>query len=161
MEVRSKQEQHFKVIFLNPIFASSIFSNPAIRSSMSWTVNSARKNVIFRLCLFWVKITSGNEAVWLVRKILFSWKWNPLTQKNAFDHGNRFTLLFSLQSISGKWERERERVRARGEGRTRSRHREIAPLIVISPSRDRVGERSERKNLNCAWVFFGLWLVFF
>ena len=33
-------------------------------------------------------------------------------KKKAFDHGNAFTLLFSLQSISGKWERERERARA-------------------------------------------------
>ena len=55
-------------------------------------------------------------------------------------------------------ERERERVRAR-ERRSderdlavarsrhwsRSRRREIAPLIAISPSRDRTSERSERK----------------
>ena len=137
-------------------------------------------------------------------------------KKNAFDHGNRFTLLFSLQSISGKWERERESARAREEKRrTRSRRREIAPLvaispsrdhavdrdlafarsrrqeireedpsrkiarserkirqsrsrlckiaplIAISPSRDRTGERSERKNLNCVWVFSRLWLLFF
>ena len=34
-------------------------------------------------------------------------------KKKAFDHGNAFTLLFSLQSISGKWERERESARAR------------------------------------------------
>ena len=37
-------------------------------------------------------------------------------KKNAFDHGNHFTLLFSLQSISGKWERERESARARARG---------------------------------------------
>ena len=34
-------------------------------------------------------------------------------KKKAFDHGNAFTLLFSLQSISEKWEREKERARAR------------------------------------------------
>ena len=125
-----------------------------------------------RLCLFWVKITSGNA---FPKMRLFGWsgkfyfpeieiRWS---KKNAFDHGNRFTLLFSLQSISGKWERERERVRActRGEatnmispsrdsaiGRdlavarscrwSRSRDGEIAPLIVISPSRDRAESRS-------------------
>ena len=31
-------------------------------------------------------------------------------KKKAFDHGNAFTLLFSLQSISGKWERESARA---------------------------------------------------
>ena len=46
-------------------------------------------------------------------------------KKKAFDHGNHFTLLFSLQSISGKWERERER--------TRDRDLQSAP-IVISPA---------------------------
>ena len=125
-----------------------------------------------RLCLFWVKIISGNG---FPEMRLFGWsgkfyfpeieiRW---PKKNAFDHGNRFTLLFSLQSISGKWERERERVRAcaRGEatnmispprdsaiGRdlavarscrwSRSRDGEIAPVIVISPSRDRAESRS-------------------
>ena len=33
-------------------------------------------------------------------------------KKKAFDHENHFTLLFSLQSISGKWERERARARS-------------------------------------------------
>ena len=110
-----------------------------------------------RLCLFWVKIISGNA---FPEMRLFGWsgkfyfpeieiRW---PKKNAFDHGNQFTLLFSLQSISEKWERERERESARAweeKRRTarsrrwsRSRHREIAPLIAISPSRDRVGSRS-------------------
>ena len=182
-----------------------------------------------RLCLFWVKIISGNG---FPEMRLFGWsgkfyfpeieiRW---PKKNAFDHGNRFTLLFSLQSISEKWEREkvreRERARARergdatnaispsrdrGVGRdlatarsrhwsrsrgagerserkirrgrsrdprgrsvdrdlafawsrrwSRSRDGKIALLIAISPSRDRTGERSKRKNLNCVWVFSGL-----
>ena len=73
-----------------------------------------------RLCLFWVKITSGNA---FPEMRLFGWsgkfyfpeieiRW---PKKNAFDHENHFTLLFSLQNISGKWERERERAHARGE----------------------------------------------
>ena len=102
---------------------------------------------ILRLCLFWVKITSGN-AFPAMRLFGWSGKFYFLEieirwpKKNAFDHGNHFTLLFSLQSISGKWERERERARAREEKRqTRSRRREITPLIAISPSRDRAVDR--------------------
>ena len=70
-------------------------------------------------------------------------------QKKAFDHGNAFTLLFFLQSISRKWERERERARARAQeekiqseiacsnssprSRRRDRDlREIASAIAIS-----------------------------
>ena len=49
-------------------------------------------------------------------------------KKNAFDHGNRFTLLFSLQSISEKWERERESACARARGEATN---------AISPSQDR------------------------
>ena len=113
----------------------------------------------FRKCFF------GNEAVWLVRKILFSGNWNPLTEKNAFDHRNHFTLLFSLQSISGNFiERERERAHAREEKkhsnqsddrqqtpsssprRSWSRRQTFqSPLIAISRSINReiayVGER--------------------
>ena len=78
---------------------------------------SKGKGLYLRLCLFWVKITSGNA---FPKMRLFGWsgkfyfpeieiRW---PKKKAFDHGNAFTLLFSLQSISGKWERERERARA-------------------------------------------------
>ena len=120
------------------------------------------------------KCFSGNEAVWLVRKILFSGNWNPLTEKNAFDHRNHFTLLFSLQSISGNFiERERARARARGEETFHSVRRssanselQFAP-IAISPanipvavdrnlakhrSRDRVCRR-ERKIWDRDWRF--------
>ena len=111
--------------------------------------------LLLRLCLFWVKITSENA---FPEMRLFGWfgkfyfpeieiRW---PKKNAFDHGNRFTLLFSLQSISGKCERERERERERARTqeemrRTRSRDGKIVPLIAILPLRDRAGERSERK----------------
>ena len=81
-------------------------------------------------------------------------------KKNAFDHGSHFTLLFSLQSISGKFYRERERARARELAQSDSRRRTPSssprqsrsrrqtfqsPLITISWSVDReiayVGER--------------------
>ena len=60
-------------------------------------------------------------------------------KKTAFDHGNAFTLLFSLQSISGKWERERERARARERRRSRS-DRE---LQLQSEARSRSHEEGE------------------
>ena len=95
--------------------------------------------MLVRLCLFWVKITSGNA---FPEMRLFGWsgkfyfpeieiRW---PKKKAFDHGNHFTLLFSLQSIFGKWERERERERARN----RDLQSAISPsLIAISSPRCR------------------------
>ena len=51
-------------------------------------------------------------------------------KKKAFDHENHFTLLFSLQSISGKWERER--------AGDRNLQSAISPsLIAISSLRSR------------------------
>ena len=46
-------------------------------------------------------------------------------KKKAFDHGNAFTLLFSLQSISGKCERERESAHARARGEDPVRDHEL------------------------------------
>ena len=73
-------------------------------------------------------------------------------KKNAFDHGNHFTLLFSLQSISGKFYRERESVRAR-----ESLH---SPTIAISPAnipvtvdRDLAFARSQRIEIVIDGVF--------
>ena len=82
-------------------------------------------------------------------------------KKNVFDHGNHFTLLFSLQSISGKFYKERESAHAREEKkhssqfddhrrtpsssphRSRSRRQTFqSPLIAISPSRDRAVDRN-------------------
>ena len=88
-------------------------------------------------------------------------------KKKAFDHENHFTLLFSLQSISGKWERERARARSRSPLRadrdlagkhssrrwSQSRHREIAPLITISPSRDRNRRRDLAKRRSRDLVY--------
>ena len=122
-----------------------------------------KQRLTFRLCLFWVKITSGNA---FSEMRLFGWfgkfyfpeieiRW---PKKKAIDHGNHFTLLFSLQSISGKFYRERESARARESAQSDdrdltgkhssfrwswSRHREIVPLIAISPLWDRTGSRSQ------------------
>ena len=74
-------------------------------------------------------------------------------KKNAFDHGNHFTLLFSLQSISRKWERERERAHARERrsverdlavARLRRWSRSRLPEITLDRDRDRRRERKIR-----------------
>ena len=81
--------------------------------------------------LFW------NEAVWLVRKILFFGNWNPLTPKKClWPRKSVYTSIFPSQHFRKM--RERERARARGE----ASDGEIAPLIAISPSRERDGSRS-------------------
>ena len=56
-------------------------------------------------------------------------------KKNAFDHGNQFTLLFSLQSISGKWERERESVRACERRSVGRRDRAVDRDLAVARSR--------------------------
>ena len=95
-----------------------------------------------RLCLFWVKITSGNA---FPEMRLFGWsgkfyfpkieiRW---PKKCAFDHGNAFTLLFYLQRISGKWERERERESAREEKILRDRELQLQSEIAIDGERGR------------------------
>ena len=104
-------------------------------------------------------------------------------KKKAFDQGNAFTLLFSLQSIFGKWERERERARARAReekiqseiasssssprSRSTARSRSeiaIAPLIAISDCDHGAVVRLEtflELMISGLWlVFSGLWLVF-
>ena len=50
-----------------------------------------------------------NPHVWLQRKISFSGNSFPVDQYLLLWPGNNFTLLFSVQIISGKKERERER----------------------------------------------------
>ena len=104
---------------------------------------------ILRLCLFWVKITSGNA---FPEMRLFGWfgkfyfpeieiRW---PKKKAFDHWNRFTLLFSLQSVSGKWERERKSARALD----RDLQAAISPsLIAISSPRPRSPVRDPAPSL--------------
>ena len=144
------------------------------------------KNNNIRVCLFWVKITSENA---FPEMGLFGWfgkfyfseieiRW---PKKNGFDHGNHFTLPFSLQSISGKREREREgeRARARGEDRAPvsptiageirapvradlARLRSTLREIAISDCDRRRGRRTGARealrrqtqlSVNCWWFF--------
>ena len=143
-----------------------------------------------RMCLFWVKIISGNA---FPKMRLFGWsgkfyfpeieiRW---PKKTAFEHGNAFTLLFSLQSISGKWERERESARARERGedpgaiasssssprrcRIAMSDRDRAVIAIRDrdravdrdpTSRSRRRSRSQRSRRWWFYVFSGLWLLF-
>ena len=67
---------------------------------------------LFRVCLFWVKITSGNGGVWLVRKIEFSGNWFPLIEKKWLWLRKTFYIHFHFKVFP---ERERERASAREE----------------------------------------------
>ena len=126
--------------------------------------------VYIRLCLFWAKIISGNA---FPEMRLFGWsgkfyfpeieiRW---PKKTAFDHGNAFTLLFSLQSISGKWERERERERERESARAHERRRSSpsrelqlqSEIASSSPRRDR-DPRSQSTARSSLMIFF-FWVV--
>ena len=115
-----------------------------------------------RLCLFWVKIISGNG---FPEMRLFGWsgkfyfpeieiRW---PKKNAFDHGNRFTLLFSLQNISGKWERERARSRARGDATNAiSRRRDRDQWRDLATARSRSSlllSRARTRSLSLSLIF--------
>ena len=98
-----------------------------------------------RLCLFWVKITSGNafpEMRLFGRSGKFYFPENEIRwpKKCAFDHGNAFTLSFYLQRISGKWERERERARAR---------RRSSGIAISWRRRDRDPARSRSRIATC------------
>ena len=99
-------------------------------------------------------------------------------EKKAFDHGNAFTLLFFLQSISGKWEREGEsaRARARGEDPVRDHELQLQSEIAIAiqdrdwrcdlakarsrSSRDRAVDRAvvELETFSSLMIFF-FWVV--
>ena len=94
--------------------------------------------------LFW------NEAVWLVRKILFFENWNPLTQKiSLWPRKCFYTSIFPSKHFRKMREREREHARARGEDPVRDRELqlqsdgEIAIALSIAIRRDRdLGSRS-------------------
>ena len=88
-----------------------------------------------RLRLFWVKMISGNHFhpsphVWLQRKISFSGNSFPVDQYLLLWPGINFTLLFSVQIISGKRERERERERRESPDRREREEEERAGAIV-------------------------------
>ena len=141
--------------------------------------------------LFWVKMISGNHFppnphVWLQWKMKFSGNSFPVDQYLLLWPGLHFTLLFSVQIISGKREREREKREPRSErerGRRESRwstsgaivgrgRSSIAPLVRRS-HRSRLRSRFSRAissspplhDLNLTgldeffcWVLFLLWM---
>ena len=93
---------------------------------------------------FW-KCFSGNEVVWLVRKILFSRNWNPLTQKKSLWPRKCFyTSILPSKDFRKMRERERERARARAQGEdpVRDRELQLQSEIAIAPisARSREGE---------------------
>ena len=104
---------------------------------LSWAMFVLDENH-FRKCFF------GNEAVWLVRKVLFSGNWNPLTEKKSLWPWKSFYTSIFLSKYFRKM-RERERARAitiSSPHRSRSRRQTFqSPLIAISPSRDRAIDR--------------------
>ena len=135
---------HLKIILLQ-YFSISVFN----------CIQTDRLYSSLRLCLFWVKITSGNA---FPEMRLFGWsgkfyfpeieiRW---PKKKAFDHGNAFTLLFYLQRISGKWERERESAR----------EEKIQSGIVISDRNHGAIVGLETFLELMIFFFSGLWLVF-
>ena len=82
------------------------------------------------------KCFSGNEAVWLVWKILFFGNWNPLTQKNSLWPRKCFyTSIFPSKHFRKMRERERESARARERRRSRCDRELQLQSEVISRSR--------------------------
>ena len=74
------------------------------------------------------KCFSRNEAVWLVRKILFSGNWNPLTQKNSLWRRKCFyTSIFPSKHFREMREREKARARTREE-KIQARSRAPTPV---------------------------------
>ena len=93
---------------------------------------------LFRVCLFWVKITSGNGDVWLVRKIEFSGNWFLLTEKKWLWLRKTFYIHFHFK---GFLEREREREREQASAREEE---DRAP--VQSDDRRRTSSSSPRRS---------------
>ena len=100
------------------------------------------------LCLFWVKIISGDTGVWLVRKIEFSGNWFPLTQKRRLWLRKWISVpIFTSNEFRRERERERERARAQeGEARTHQ-HRSHAPVRAVCTHRAPVC--AVRKHQRC------------
>ena len=110
-----------------------------------------KQRLTFRLCLFWVKITSGNA---FSEMRLFGWfgkfyfpeieiRWPK--KKSHWPRKSFYTSIFPSKYFWKILQRERKRAHARACTIRRSRsHRQTfqLPLIAISPSRDRTGSRS-------------------
>ena len=109
------------------------------------------------------KCFSGNEAVWLVWKILFSGNWNPLTQKNSLWPRKCFyTSIFPSKHFRKMREREKARARTREE-KIQARSRAPAPVRGDVRSRCRIAitVQSSLMILCIFWVVaFVFWFVF-
>ena len=94
------------------------------------------------------KCFSGNEAIWLVWKTLFSGNWNPLIEKkkSLWPRKSFYTSIFPSKYFRKMRERERARARAiaiSSPRRSRSRWQTFqSPLIAILPLRDRAVDRN-------------------
>ena len=102
------------------------------------------------------KCFSENEAVWLVRKILFSGNWNMLTEKKSLWPWKSFyTSIFPSKYFRKMRERERQSARARSrshriswpdrdsdrtESKARSHRMEITVDAISQRSRSRFRE---------------------
>ena len=118
----------------------------------------------FRKCFF------RNEAVWLVRKILFSENWNPLTQKNSLWPRKCFyTSIFPSKHFRKMRERERESARARERGEdpsaiasSSSSPRSRAPVRAPAPVRGAIAirDRDRAVVVDDFMYFLGCGLCF-
>ena len=117
------------------------------------------------VCFGW-KMISGNHFppnphVWLQRKMKFFENSFPVDQYLLLWLGNNFTLLFSIQIISGKRERERERREKREPRSERERKEEetlpaidercdrlTSALVDRAPRRSRLRARSSDERLS-------------
>ena len=103
----------------------------------------------------------------MVRKILFSGNWNPLTQKKClWPWKSVYTSIFPSKHFQKMRERERERARARARGEASDSEIAISPSISRSRSRSRRREIApdrdrDRDRLSSLMFFSELWLVFF
>ena len=126
----------------------------------------------FRKCFF------GNEAVWLVRKILFSGNWNSLTEKKKPLTTEIILHFYFPFKVFPENERERESARARSRSpvcadrdlagkhssRRWSRSREDRNRQRdLTFNRDLAKKARSSDSVQCRrwWFFPRLWLVFF
>ena len=132
------------VSFLNS-FESMLINKIIWKLMLFWKKNS---NILYPSFVFvskavfvlgenhFRKCFSGNEAVWLVLKILFSGNWNPLTQKKSlWPLKSFYTSIFPSKCFRKMRERERARAREIAISSLRSRRRwSRSPVRVRDPA---------------------------